>query len=297
MNRAVFFITTPRSGTQWLAAGLDRHYQDCLIVAHEPIEYAYAPKAHLRADEHLDRLRWQPAVAAHLEYVHHVLQTKSYVEVGFPCFAAAPLLRREFGDRLRLVQLIRHPVRVAASMVTHRWYQQLREDTEKDMEITPADSGALLKHYADDWTSMSPFEKALFYWTEVHLFACEAHARFSDVPFLCTRLEDLVCDVSAQEALAAFVGVPLRKCWADFVDTRIDQHHLRTRKRIDPGEARGYPETVALARRHGYELNDVDGRAIRSRYEFPRAPLLNRVRSRVRRLAVEPLARAYRGGS
>lgn len=138
MNHATFFITTARSGTQWLAHNLSVHYQNELRAAHEPIGYAYRPKVYLRARERLDELSALPAVRKHLDDIHRVLQTRSYIEVGFPAFAMAPLLVRELGAQLRLVQLVRNPVRIAASLVTHRWYQGTRDDTlSADIEVTP----------------------------------------------------------------------------------------------------------------------------------------------------------------
>ncbi len=279
---ATFFITTARAGTQWLAAALAHNYSDAMVVAHEPLDYAYRPKQYLRADDRLDELRERPEIAAHLDAIHRVLETKSYVEVGFPCFALAPLLLSEFGSRARLVQLVRHPVQVAASSVTHRWYQGTRGDTlPQDIELEPTDPGVLQKHYCNRWDSMSPFEKGLFYWSEVHLFAQEANARFSEVPFHCTRFEDLLSKRSARARLARFLGVPYRDGWEEFVHTYVDEYRLRTAQPIDISTANQHLNVVALGERHGYDLAGVDPRAIRSRYEVSaRDRLAKRVRNR-----------------
>jgi len=109
MQTVTFFITTARSGTQSLHAALQTVYSDLLVAEHEPIRYAYAPKQCLRDPAALAALRIKPVVRQHLDHIHEVLRHKSYVEVGFPAFATAPLLAEEFGTRLRLVQLVRHP--------------------------------------------------------------------------------------------------------------------------------------------------------------------------------------------
>jgi Sulfotransferase domain len=282
---ATFFITTARAGTQWLAAALSRTYSDVMEVAHEPLDYAYRPKQYLRADDRLDELRARPEIASHFDRIHQVLRTKSYVEVGFPCFALAPLLLSEFGSSLRLVQLVRHPVRVAASSVTHRWYQGTRGDTlPQDIELEPTDAGVLQKNYLDRWDSMSPYEKALFYWSEVHLFAEEINARFEETPFHCTRFEDLVARRSARAKLAKFLGVPYRDGWGEFVAEQVDEYHLRTAQPIDVGTTGQHAAVVALGETHGYDLTSPDAREIRTRYEISRRDrLVKRVRNKVAR--------------
>ena len=120
---ATFLITTARSGTQWLATAVRDAYPDLLRVEHEPVGYRYRPAANLRDRHALDLLLTNPVVAAHFTTIDETLrQGRSYVELGFPAFALYPLLRDRFADRLRIVQLVRHPVPVAASLVTHQWY-------------------------------------------------------------------------------------------------------------------------------------------------------------------------------
>ena len=67
MHAAVFFITTARSGTQWVAAALAHLFDHSLVVAHEPVGYAYRPKVYLRAYDRLEQLRAEPQVAKHLD--------------------------------------------------------------------------------------------------------------------------------------------------------------------------------------------------------------------------------------
>src|SRR5262245_32922140 len=64
-HNATFFITTARSGTQWLCETLRKVYPE-LVVEHEPIQYAYAPKRCLRNAAALAALRGEPVVRQHL---------------------------------------------------------------------------------------------------------------------------------------------------------------------------------------------------------------------------------------
>jgi hypothetical protein len=267
MQTATFFITTARSGTQWLYAALQAAYSDLLAVEHEPIRYAYAPKRCLRNPAALAALRVEPVVRQHLDRIHEVLRHKSYVEVGFPAFAAAPLLAEEFGTRLRLVQLVRHPVRVAASVVTHQWFDPgQRDDIQADIAPTPTDSGVRLKHYRDQWAHMSPFEKALFYWGEVHLYGLEVRDQLPAVPFLQLTFEDLVAQHAAHQRLVAFLDVPYRPAWSAAPARRVDKYRWITAHTIDFSDVYKHPEIVALAERFGYDVGDIQKRSFMMRY-------------------------------
>jgi len=255
---ATFFITTARSGTQWLAETLATIYPDLLVAEHEPIRFAYSPKTYLRNPAALTDLRAKPVVREHLDRIHGVLRQKSYVEVGCPAFAAAPLLTAEFGERLRLVQLVRHPVRVAASITAQGWLEPGRRNVIQD-DTAPAatDPGVYLRHYGARWATMTPFEKALFYWAEVHLYGLEVRKELPDVPFLQLTLEDLVGGTPAQQRLAAFLDVPYRPAWREASAIRIDALP-KDMNTIDRSPLQDHPEIASLARHFGYDVGNAD---------------------------------------
>jgi len=267
MTTATFFIATARSGTQWLTDRLRQVYSVEFVTEHEPIRYAYRPKLYLRGYDKLNELRALPAVSDHLDAIHLTLESNSYVEVGFPCYAMAPLLIREFGDRLRLVHLIRHPVRVAASVVTHHWYQDSRKDTlAMDIEPTPSDPGVVQTRYSDRWAGLSPYEKGLYYWTEVHLFGLEVQTRYPDVPFLTLKFEDLIDPPAALKRLAGFLGVDYREELAEKATTQVDRFHQTTSVAIDWTEIARHEQTQALAKHFGYDTASLDGDRLLERY-------------------------------
>lgn len=255
---ATFFITTARSGTQWLCATLQAIYPDLLVVEHEPIGYAYSPKIYLRSPAALAALRTKPVVREHLDNIHDVLRQKSYVEVGFPAFAAAPLLAAEFGAHLRLVQLVRHPARVAVSVAAQNWFDPgRRNDIQRDISPAPTDPGVRLRHYGERWVTMTPFEKSLFYWAEVHLYGLEVRQAFPDVPFLQLTFEDLLADAVAWKRLAAFLDVPYRPAWREAATIRIDAYRNKI-SMVERSQLQSHPEIAALARRFGYDIGDPD---------------------------------------
>jgi hypothetical protein len=280
-NIVTFFITTARSGTQWICETLRENYPDLLVVGHEPIRYAYAPKRYLRNPDAAWELRQNPKVSKHLDNIHRTLESKSYVEVGFPAFAAAPLLWGEFGERLLLVQLSRHPVRVAASLVTHRWFDPgQRPDVETDIIITPTDPGARMKHYADRWDQMSAFEKALFFWAEVHSFGVEVQTTFEKVPFCVVTFEGLLARPEEREYLARFLGLPYRQDWSQATKRNIDSFRTQTTTSIDRQQIYQIPEVVELAEQFGYDVAAVSTEEIQRRY---RISWISKVQRRVKR--------------
>lgn len=262
-----FFITTGRSGTQWLAAKLSEVYPDLLTVAHEPVAYAYRPKDTLRDPKRLRMLRDDARIGAHLDGIHRTLETHSYVEVGFPAFALAPLLREEFGERLRLVQLTRHPVRVAASLVTHGWYVEgVRPDIKAAVALTPFDAGVLLKQYAARWPDMSAFERGLFFWYEVHSFGIEQEAASDPGTFARFQFESLVENRNAQEELRTFLQLPERPGWRLRHTRAVDRHHRRTAVPIEWQSIHAHPQIIASGERLGYAPEPAGARALDTRY-------------------------------
>jgi hypothetical protein len=293
MHTATFFIATARSGTQWICHSLRDVFEDVLAVEHEPIRYAYAPKRCLRNPAALAALRAHPLVRQHLDGIHRTLKDRPYVEVGFPAFAAAPLLLEEFGSHLRLVHLTRHPLRAAASIVTHRWFDpKERPDIMADVALTPMDCGVRLHHYADRWPQMNPFEKALFNWTEVHLYGLEVRNQ-STIPVLRVRFEDLLTQKTAGAKFLDFLNLPHRSKWDAAATTIVDSFQKKTETRIDWSTTRTLPEMAELAEAFGYDLEAVSERTLRSRYHQSLAEKTGRRLKRfVRRVATFVARRA-----
>jgi hypothetical protein len=269
MTRTVtFFITTARSGTQWLTAALREAFGDALVARHEPLGYRYRPKATLRDPDALREMARQPEVAAHFAAIRKVRAERPYVEVGFPAYALAPVLREEFGEALRLVQLTRHPVRVAGSLVSHGWYQRgRRADLAADVAPVPSDPGVTLPEYAARWPEMTAFEKALYYWFQVHDYAREVAASAPPGQFARFAFERLLDDAGTRAAFAAHLGLDDRPGWRERPTARVvDRYPRRTAEAIEPWRVSAHPEIVALAEALGYRLAEVEARELEQRY-------------------------------
>ena len=269
-NALVLFLSTGRCGTQWLATNLADLYPDLAAVTHEPIGAAYRCREFFRADDRLAEMGAVPQIAAHLDAVEATLARTTYIETGWPLFSAIPLFAQRFSAQLRIVHLTRHPVPTAISHMVHKTYGgSPRVDGYTQLAaLDPFCPGVFRPELREEWDSFTPYEKTLFWWTEVHLYAEELRQRHPDIPFHRVRAEDVLRgDAEALAQLCAFMRLPVRPELARRTTQRVDQWHHRTDSEFDWRKVLDHPETVDLARRLGYEVAGVDEHALAARYK------------------------------
>jgi hypothetical protein len=266
MTTATFFISTGRCATQWFASALKQHFPDEVMVTHEPIQAAYHPKRNLRGMDP-EAVAQDPQVREHLADIDRILASgKSYVETGWPCYVAMPLLATRFGERTRFVHIVRHPVHVALSLATHRIYQ--RNDWIADAAIDPFDAGVVQKELAPKWANMGEYEKALFWWTEINLYALEMRKALPESEFMSIRYEDLFATPAQPQLLAHvmnFMGLPHDPKMDAELGQRVDSYVQQTDD-IDWRLIFRYPRTCELAESFGYRLDELSDEDLRSRY-------------------------------
>jgi hypothetical protein len=292
MKPVTFCLSTGRSGTQWLAAALEKFYPDVTSATHEPVGVLYHPRRFLRTRGVMHEMPQIPGVREHIVRIQKLALEKPYIETGWPCFAAVPFLAQVFGKNLRLIHIVRHPVKAALSMQTHGYYQG-GEDTRSQLaQLTPFDPGILQSNYARSWEKMTPYEKCLFHWTEINLYAEELFRAYPEVPQLRILSEDLFSpECSGLKKLLEFLSLPLRSEICAFARTRVDRFRMKTSLNVDWEAVFRHPETVALAGRLGYRFDELDTRALRSRYAETVLGRLKRV-CRERRRAARALIKA-----
>jgi hypothetical protein len=262
----VAFLSSGRCGTQWLTAALRELHGDEVEVEHEPVGPLYNPRRHFRRWDRPDAILEAPVVARHLE---RIARSDHYVETGWPIFGAVPLLAARFPDRLRLVHVTRHPVPSALSHLAHSSYAgSPRDDDYTRMgTLGPSDPNVFHPQYAQRWDRLSPYERCLFWWTEVHLFALEAEARLRDVPFLRVKAEAmLAADEGTLSRLSTHLELPDDGRLAARTDCLVDRWHHRTDLDVDFLQIEDHPATARLAKRLGYSIDDVDADALSARY-------------------------------
>jgi hypothetical protein len=262
----VMFLSTGRCGTQWLTATFRKLHHE-VRCEHEPIGPLYAPRRHFRRYGEPQRVLDEPAVAEHLAGIQ--AETRPYVETGWPLIPALPHLATAIPERLRVVHLTRHPVPAALSHLAHNSYAgSPRDDTFTRLAtLGPSDPRVFQPRYTSRWETLTPYEKCLFWWTEVNLFGLEFARRFPDIPLLRIQSEALLSPTSELlPRMLAFVGIAFDERWTQALGTPVDRWRHHTDQDVDPALVRHHPRTVETAARLGYEALKFDRAALRARY-------------------------------
>jgi len=212
-----------------------------------------------------------PEIADHMAHIEERTTSRAYIELGWQSYAAIPLFVHRFGKRVAVIQLTRNPVSTAASLVTHRFYAgSSRNDAHTRLGLLdPWTPGVKLADYADRWARLSPYERCLFYWTEIYMYGEELSARLSGNDFLVARMEDVLSgDAAHLEALTSFLELPFRSELTRATDQVVDARKKRTDLKLDPTEVLDHPHTLGLAARLKYDVRSIDGKTLR-RYRNP----------------------------
>lgn len=264
----VLVLSTGRCGTQWLATHLGDIYGDRAVVTHEPIGPGYRCRQFFRTGQ-LAAMAAVPEIAEHLSAVRTAVGSHTYIETGWPVFSAIPLFLQQF-DRVRIVHLTRHPVPTAVSHMVHKTYGgSPRVDGYTQLAaLDPFCPGVFRPGVAQQWDTLTPYERALFWWTEVHLYAEELRREHPHVPMLRVRAEDVLSgNVPVLEELCGFIGLPYSPALASRASRRVDQWHHRTDSDFDWRLVFDHPETVKTAHALGYDFDGVDEDALAARYK------------------------------
>jgi hypothetical protein len=250
----VAVLSSGRSGTRWLADGIRELCPD-VEVEHQPIGPLYKPRWYFRRYDDPAVVLTVPEVRRHMTRIAKL--ERPYVETGWPLLAALPLLAEMFGERLRIVHLTRHPVTSALAHLADHAYAGSERDTDYTRLATldPLDRNVFQPHYARIWHHMSPYEKCLFWWTEVHLFGLELPGRIGPVPFIRMKAEQVLGgDRGELERMLGFMELPWDGRWLSRVRGGADAQLREEPGDIDPLEVHRHPTTIEVARELGYPV-------------------------------------------
>lgn len=211
-----------------------------------------------------------PEIASHIDKLDSV-GTRIYVETGWPCYAAIPLFVKLFGSRVGVIQLVRHPVPTAMSLLTHDFYWEGSPSRYvKQGALDPFSCPVIQVEYAERWGLMSPYEKCLFWWSEINLYAEELRSLYADVPWLRVRFEDLVTNTAdASDVLSSFLAIPTGSQMTAEDQARVDTRRHRIARIPEWRSIYKHERITELARTYGYEVGTVDTRHLRRRYTVP----------------------------
>lgn len=264
---ATFVLSTGRCGTQWLACALARRGLGAGRVEHEPLGDRYRARA-LRGSGG-DPAALAPVDRARLENhfagIEATLEREDYFEAGFPCWSALPYLCRRLAGRVRIVHLTRHPVSVAYSWISHSAYVPplLPQGTEKIL-LHPTDRGVLFPEYAEAWPALHPFERALYFWAEVHAYALRQQTAVG-VPWLRVEMQELFT-AAGSERLAGFLGLARGAELHAAAREVVDEHHFQLADWCEPHVIVRHPRVLEVARALGYDPLGFDVVALKRRY-------------------------------
>lgn len=264
----VMFLSAGHCGTRWLADALSALYPGTAVVEHEPLGPRYAPRRFFRRYDDPGAILTVPDVAAHITRIEQLDQL--YLETGWPLFPALPVLADRLWDRLRVVHLTRHPVPSALDHVAERSYAGgARNDPYTRLAtLGPRDRGVFQAQYAPAWDSLSPYEKCLFWWTEIGMFALEFPGRIDWVPFHRVQAERLLAgDREELTGLLEFIGLPWHDGWPQRPVRPVDRWQHPPDGIVNPLEVHRHPGTVDVAQRLGYDLSGLTLGALLAHYD------------------------------
>ena len=265
MNAATFILSTGRCGTQWLANFFEVAAGPSFKVTHEPLESLYVPRRMLAAKSpsNLSPDDREP-IEDHIRWIENALNATSYIECGHPCWSSIPYLIDRFKQDARVIHLVRHPVPAAWSWLTHRAYcPPFHPSLPEKVLLSPFDAGTQFTEYRERWGTMSPYEKALYYWLEVNAFGrrLSENAR---AKWMTVRFEDLF-ETAMQERLLAFVGAPPLGNHASRGE-HIDRLRAYVEVSVNPFKIADHPAVLRLAEEFGYDPLRFDAEALKRRY-------------------------------
>lgn len=195
--RAVFFLSTGRTGTAFLAKLFE---STGVLSVHEPVPRLFQQRldAYLAGDHKSDR--WRSALnTARADAINRAhRQGKLYVETSAFLSFFTPLLS-EMMPNAKFIYVHRHPGEIVRSGMRRRWYDGHPNDHTR---LRPrVDS-----EYAKLWDVMSPFEKTCWYWAYYndHCLSCVKQIERSRV--LVVPFAEMTHGVFGAQKILRFVG-------------------------------------------------------------------------------------------
>lgn len=264
--RATFVLSTGRCGTQSLTKAIAQSLQGRAIVTHEPIRALYKPRLTLTRFNPSKSPRLAEANLHFRQVVATVNNGTEYVETGWPAFTWFEQFSKELGDRWRYIHLVRNPVHVAASFVTHGYHQKGRTDTFPDFAILqPSDAGVIYPEFASGWRKLSVFDKCLYQWLEINARAA-AYAAKGLKPAAVLRFEELFSAMPVRDGLFDVLGWPRPTAPM----AHFDAFHFETTLPLKPTSDELWHKVKELAATLGYEPGALEESVEKLHYNRPR---------------------------
>ena len=266
MPFVTFVLSTGRCGTQWLAHHLSAAGAPALSVDHEPLDNSYHPRLMIGVQDPASlEAGFSAPILAHADEIERRLDSGSHVECGHPCWSTIPWFARRFAGRVRVIHLTRHPVPTACSWLTHQAYcPPFLPHLQEKVLLSPFDAGVRFPEYQEVWPSLTPYEKALYYWTEINAFGLALEQNLG-VPWLRLKYEELFGG-NGIAALHDFLGLPPASPETDDRRTQVDQYRYLAAGLDDWQAITRHPRTLHTSQQLGYDPLSVNASALQQRY-------------------------------
>jgi hypothetical protein len=262
----VAFLSAGQCRTRWLALRFRELYPQ-IDAQHHALGPMYKPRLYFRCYDKPEAILDVPEVAEHFAWLERA--KKPYLETGWPLFAALPLLAKRLGSRLRVVHLTRHPVPAALGHLARRRYAGSSRDDAYTRFATlgAGDQRVFQPYYEGCWKHLSPYERCLFWWTEVQLFALEFPGRAPGVPVLRIQSEELLSGAREPlQRLLDFVELPWNPKWMSDMPRLGTHWEPRPADDVDALEVHRHPTTAEVASQLGYDISTLNTGELQARY-------------------------------
>jgi Fe-S-cluster formation regulator IscX/YfhJ len=281
-NQAVLGVSlnTGRCSTVSLSEYFGWSFNDEAFVWHEPFhESELPPRIHFRQYENL-QWSWESPescipeldrIKPFIKLWRQILRgSKNIIVFGYTIYPLIPLIISAFPGAVRILHLVRHPVAVAASMTNNGLYDPIIEKDNPAMraELDPRLTSTFHPEYAKSWETLTPFEKNLYRWAEINLYAKELHEFFPEVPFMTVRIEDMNQEIV--DKMASFFGLHKRagESMPRFNRQKTNRKILRPIKNASECLPL-HPHIIEVAESLGYDCSPEAVRTITRSYQVP----------------------------
>lgn len=264
--RATFVLSTGRCGTQSLTKAISQSLNGRAVITHEPIRELYKPRLTLGSFNPSKSLKLREAYTHFRQVVATVRNGTEYVETGWPAFTWFEQFHKELGELWRFVHLVRNPVHVAASFVTHGYYQAQRTDGFPAFAfLQPSDAGVRHPEIASEWRKLSVFDKCLYQWLEINARATMLASR-NITPAAVVRFEQLFSAQPVRDALFDTLNWPRPAA----AIAHFDAFHFETTLPLKPTSHMLWGKVKELAATLGYAPELLDESVEKLQYNKPR---------------------------
>ena len=297
-----------RSGTTYIYNVLREGYGSDAHVMHEDLT---SRRARMRSafrcfdPARIDEVHADPTVAAWVEKLRALAQSRPVIVTGSTTSHLAPLLLREFGERLRTIHVHRHPLNVCAASYVGNWSVDWMGTPEWQVQpnapvLSPRDPFVRFSHLGERWPGMDAFERMSYNWLERTSAGIEFANLHPQVPHTLLSAESQVFNSHEYlEVIAGYAGLPVLEPGVKQANRNVSW--LRSLEERPLGTAwrglRQIPDALELAATLGHDCSDEELERRAARYQLPPG-LGSRVRhwSRFWQLRRECAALARRAG-